>query len=227
MRMLCVSLLLSQMTSPHAERRASTVEQLRRFEVGEAHCVTQEVQMNATHESPADTVFTLACNGKQLVRRDLGLADISPIAVSLGIGPVIVTVPSAAGLTSGLFVVEVSSTPAKTEAKIIFEHVGGAGAESFDSGDVIFANFGRRLLGNLILPETTDVYWLQNGAYEFHKSYTWSETASWADRYCILLNAKACPATTKDKPTEDKTTYTRVVPRAELPAAMTQPRLIP
>ena len=227
MRALCCLLLLVLPNLLHSQHRLRTIEQLRRFEIGEAHCIAEEDELQPTSAVPLNVVFTLACNGKQLVRRDLGMADLEAIQISEDPSTVIVTVPSATGLTSGLFVVELAYIKAAAEARIIFDHAGEAGAESFESGQVLLVNFGRRFTGPVSLPEVTDVYRFVAGAYEFQASYSWKPDATWSDRYCILANSADYPATVKSRPTTSKLTYTRVVKRSELPAEMTQPRPIP
>jgi len=179
----------------------TTVKALRSFETGDAVCVLKVIDRALP---VPDEKITISCNHLTILTDDLGQADLLDVEID-GQSPfysddqndpdsVRAIVTYGSGLTATLVVYEISKTPDKPTAKVIYGHGSKTAPEAFEGGYVILEHVKRRFVGARILPGGTNLYRWQEGHYRFVEGFRWSESASWVDRYCILYKPESCPA---------------------------------
>jgi hypothetical protein len=182
-----VSLSLAMMQVP--SHSATHTKILQQRQLIEPDCLIEaREQTDAT--AGRDVTLVIRCGGRVVLKDDFNDASINDISVSVH-EPTLISVSweSAAGAALAVYVLD-ATTPGKVTAKSVW---GGRG-ETVDGGAVLFEELGRRELGDLFLPAVTNVYRWKNGKYVFEAGYTWRKNASWESRYCVLVNAVACPA---------------------------------
>lgn len=190
-------------STPPPKHHHTVVTQQRSFEANGYSCVAQILETHTPSDERNEEV-TITCDGAPILTHDLEDAGIGNVALNnVDSMHVRLIVPWERGTAAGLTVIEAHHERTGAKAEVVFEHSSACGAETFDNGDVIFTNVGKRLLGDEILPAGTNVYRWKDGKYMFDQGFRWRPTATDNDRYCILMNPASCPAEIASKPVPD------------------------
>lgn len=172
---------------------------MRTFEANGSNCRVEVLATELKTGEPNQKI-RISCDGASLLVDDLhdatvGIEIFDENTTSL----VRIIAEWERGTAAGLTVFAVNPTSPR-KAKIIFNHFEKCGGESLENGEVLLAHVGKRFVGSEILPAATNVYRWEGHQYEFQSSFTWKDSASWQDRYCVVMRPTGCPAMLDTKP---------------------------
>ena len=203
MRLVSTLMWLSSGLTVAAAAGKPTQTTLVSFETSAGSRCTASIQEAILPSTEPNEKLKVLCDNQDILTYDLRDAGIQSLTPSHD-GSGRIEVLWERGTGAGITIFQVRSADGKPSAKKVLEHFTATGGESFENQNIVFVNVGKRFVGSEILSAATNVYKWRDGAYVFVAAYRWNPSASYRDRYCILLPSAKCPAVISSVPIPEK-----------------------